>query len=382
MKYYIIAGEASGDLHGGNLMRSLLARDPSAQIRYWGGDRMSAVAAEMPERSAQCVRHIRDLAYMGFVEVVSHLSVVLGNIRYCKRDILDFNPDIVVFIDYPGFNLKIAKFTHSHGFKNVYYISPQIWAWKKGRIKPMRRDLDSLCYILPSERKFYAENSLPQALYVGHPLLDEVENYRSQTQEGQQSDSNKLSKVIALLPGSRKQELKRMLPIMLQLASNHPEYSFTIAGMSLIGEEFYRQYIPAGASNVNIVYDRTYDVLASSYAAVVCSGTATLETALFRVPQIVCYQCNKLSAAIAKRLIASRISYISLVNLIADRPVVCELIQDDCNIDRLEKELKYITVDKELRDRMVSEYDRVIDILGGKGASDRTAEEIERIMKG
>lgn len=371
MKYYVIAGEASGDLHGSNLLRALLAADSDANIRYWGGDLMNEVAASAKSGSVVMVRHIRDLAFMGFVEVVSHLSSVLGNIRFCKRDILSYNPDVVVFIDYPGFNLKIAKFTHAHGFKNVYYISPQIWAWKKGRIRPMRRDLDRLCYILPTEQKFYSENTFPQALFVGHPLLDAVARYKSNT-----IDFKDDRKVVALLPGSRKQELRRMLPIMSELAEKHPEYLFCIAGMNLIGEEFYTQCIKKEVSNIRIVYDRTYDLLASSYAAVVCSGTATLETALFRVPQVVCYRCNRISAAIARRLIASRIKYISLVNLIADSGVVAELIQDDCNLERLEKEFLLITADTVARNGMMSSYYEVISMLGGEGASDRTASEI------
>lgn len=378
MKYYIIAGEASGDLHGGNLLRALLARQPQAEIRFWGGDHMAAAAKDFPEAQVCQVRHIRDLAFMGFLEVVSHLSEVMGNIRMCKRDIEAFHPDVVVFIDYPGFNLKIAKFTHARGYKNVYYISPQIWAWKKGRIRPMRRDLDSLCYILPSEQSFYAENHFPQARHVGHPLLDEVARYRKREQMPVAS-SDDPRPLIALLPGSRKQELKRMMPLMMRLVARHPEYRFAVAGMRLLGEDFYRALIPAEVSNVEILFDRTYDLLASAHAAVVCSGTATLETALFRLPQVVCYQCNKLSAGIARLLVGSRIKYISLVNLIADRPVVCELIQGDYNPDRLEREFHAITVDSVVRESMQLEYDRVIELLGGPGASDRTAEEIIKI---
>lgn len=377
MKYYIIAGEASGDLHGGNLIRALLARQPQAEIRFWGGDHMAAAAGEVPTARVTQVRHIRDLAFMGFLEVVSHLSEVLGNIRMCKRDIEEFHPDVMVFIDYPGFNLKIAKYTHARGYKNVYYISPQIWAWKKNRIRPMRRDLDRLCYILPSEKKFYAENTFPQACYVGHPLLDEVARYRDRQQSPLSSDDTR--PLIALLPGSRKQELKRMIPLMMRLVERHPEYRFAVAGMSLLGEDFYRALIPEGVTNVDILFDRTYDLLASAHAAVVCSGTATLETALFRLPQVVCYQCNRLSAGIARLLIGSRIKYISLVNLIADRPVVCELIQGDYNPDRLEREFHSITVDTTARETMQREYDRVIDLLGGPGASDRTVEEIMKI---
>ena len=375
MKYYIIAGEASGDLHGANLIRALRARDKEAEIRYWGGDRMKEAAGEC----GTMVRHIRELAIMGFVEVVSHLGTVMGNISFCKKDIVAFNPDVVVFIDYPGFNLKIAKYTHEKGFRNVYYISPQIWAWKKGRLRPMRRDLDRLCYILPTEQMFYKPGVMPQAVYVGHPLLDEVERYRNG--EGRTGNGgHRREDRIAILPGSRKMELGRMLPVMLRVAARHPEYHFVIAGMSLIGEEFYRKYIPKDASNIEIIFDRTYDILASSHAALVCSGTATLETSLFKVPQVVCYQCNKLSAAIARLLIGDSIKYISLVNIIADSPVVCELIQSDFNVDRLDMEFQKIVGDS--RQQILEGYARVDCLLGGKGASDRTAENIIGIVKG
>lgn len=368
-KYYIIAGEASGDLHGGNLITALRQKDSNAQFRFWGGDRMKEAAGE----HGTMVRHIRDLAIMGFIEVVSHLGTVLGNISFCKKDILAFNPDVVVFIDYPGFNLKIAKFTHQHGFRNIYYISPQIWAWKKGRLRPMRRDIDKLCYILPTEQKFYKPGVMPQAVYVGHPLLDEVECYHNSSNGNSLiSNVSSQSKTVAILPGSRKMELGRMLPVMLKVAARHPEYNFVVAGMSLIGEELYRKYIPRNASNIDIIFDRTYDILASSYAALVCSGTATLETALFKVPQVVCYQCNKLSAGIARILIGDSIKYISLVNLIADSPVVTELIQSDFNVDRLDAEFMKICGDS--RKHIFDGYAEVERLLGGKGASSRTAE--------
>lgn len=371
MKYYIIAGEASGDLHGSNLMNAIYRRDPQADIRFWGGDLMAAVGGTL-------VRHIRDLAYMGFVEVATHMGTVLGNISFCKKDILEFRPDVMVFIDYPGFNLKIAKFTHKHGIKNVHYISPQLWAWKKGRMPAMRRDLDALCYILPFERDFFAKNPFDGAVYVGHPLLDVAQSdYASESVN---------DRLIALLPGSRKQELRRMLPFMLRLAANHPEYHFSIAGMRLLGDEFYHQLasqiLPGGLpSNVDIVYDATYRLLARSYAAVVCSGTATLETTLFRVPQVVCYQTNPLSAAIARPLIGKRIKYISLPNLIADAPVVCELIQEGVTQSRLEQEFVKITADTESRQAILDGYDRAISQMGGPGASSRTAEVIFKTIE-
>ena len=372
MKYYIISGEASGDLHGANLMRAILSCQPDAKIRFWGGDRMAEIAAASTD--VVQVRHIRDLAFMGFVEVVSHLGEIRNNISFCKEDIIAFQPDAMVFIDYPGFNLKIAKFTHSMGFRNFYYISPQIWAWKKARIRSMRRDLDKLCYILPFERDFYAHNDFPNAVYVGHPLLDEVDRYRAKSFQSENDGTKDKTKNIALLPGSRKQELRRMLPLMVHLAQQHKDYNFTIAAMSLIGNDFYKKYVPSNIDNLNVVYDNTYNILSNSYAAVVCSGTATLETALFRVPQVVCYQCNRLSAFIARILIGSRIKYISLVNLITDSPVVTELIQSDFNDGVLDEEFRKITVDEANRQRIFDGYDLLAEILEGAGASQRTAD--------
>ena len=372
MRYYIIAGEASGDLHGANLMRALLRKDPDAQFRFWGGDSMREVAGEP-------VRHIRDLAIMGFVEVMLHLRTVLGNIRLCKQDILQYRPDAIVFIDYPGFNLRIAKFTHKHGFKNIHYISPQLWAWKKGRIKTMRRDLDCLCYILPFEQDFYAHNHFPQAVYVGHPLLDAVSQYRQHASENSPIGTHSRP-IIAVLPGSRKQELKRVFPLMLRIADAHPEYDFVVAGMSLLGEKYYQPFI-ASHSNVSVVYDQTYTLLSCSYAALVCSGTATLETALFNVPQVVCYKANPISVAIARQLVSSRIKYISLVNLILDAPLVTELIQQDLNVDRLNHEFALITVDTDNRQRIAQGYSQLYSILGNAGASDHTADAIISTIK-
>ena len=368
MRYYIIAGEASGDLHGANLMRAIMRRDPEAEIRFWGGDAMTAVGGTR-------VRHIRDLAYMGFVEVAMHLPAVLGNIRFCKQDIEAFRPDALVYVDYPGFNLKIAKFAHKLGYKNIHYISPQLWAWKKGRITSMRHDLDRLCYILPIEQDFYSRNHFPQAVYVGHPLLDAVAQFRAEnTSENPQNGAT-----VALLPGSRRQELKKVLPPMLKLAAAHPEYRFVIAGMSLLGDAFYEPFIK-DAANVSVVYDKTYELLSSSYAALVCSGTATLETALFNVPQVVCYSANALSIAIAKRFVGKRIKYISLPNLIADEPIVTELIQQDLNPQRLEEEFARITVQQDSRQQMLQGYARLHALLGNAGASDRTAQEIINII--
>lgn len=371
MKYYIIAGEASGDLHGSNLMRAIIAKDPQAEIRFWGGDRMASV-----EGNTSMVKHIRDLAIMGFVEVAINARTVLNNLYFCKLDIMQFNPDAMVFIDYPGFNLKIAKFTREKGFRNFYYISPQVWAWKQGRLKAMRRDIYKLCYILTSERKFYSEVDFPQAIYVGHPLLDEVKNYKDQYLNSTEAKQDNTQKTIALLPGSRRQELRQTLPTMLRLARRHPEYQFVIAGMNLLGKDFYEELIGKEVKNLSVVYDSTYELLSHSYAAVVCSGTATLETALFRVPQVVCYKGNPITIGIAAFLIKrmGKLKYISLVNLIAEEPVVKELIQNDVNDANIEAEFRNITVDAASRNAMLEGYDRMIEILGNEGASQRTAD--------
>ncbi|MCR5821749.1 MAG: lipid-A-disaccharide synthase [Bacteroidales bacterium] len=365
MRYYIIAGEASGDLHGANLIRALKACDDEAEFRYWGGDNMAQAAGIKP------ARHIHDLAYMGFVEVVGHLGTVLGNIGFCKKDIEQFKPDAIVYIDYPGFNMRIEKWAHRRGYCNVHYISPQLWAWKKWRIKRMRVDLDRLCYILPFEQQFYADHKFPQATYVGHPLLDAVGRCKAEP------NPNQTRTQVALLPGSRKQELKKTLPLMVRLAQRHPECRFVVAGMSLIGEEFYRRYLP---DSVEIVFDQTYQLLSQSQSAVVCSGTATLETALFDVPQVVCYSANPISIAIAKAVVSKRIKYISLVNLIADRDVVTELIQEDFNDERLEIEFNRLQ-DPEVRERMKCQYSELRTLLGNSGASDRTAQAIVETIK-
>ena len=367
MKYYIIAGEASGDMYGALLMRALRQRDAKAEFRFWGGDAMAA-------EGGTPVRHIRDLAIMGFVEVAAHLPAVLGNIKLCKQDIVSFKPDVVVGIDYPGFNLRIEKWAHKNGFKTVHYISPNLWAWKKGRIKGMKKSLDRLCFILPFEKRFFADNDMPQAVYVGHPLVDAVKD--KICEPGIRSKRH----IIALLPGSRKQEIKKSLPLMEQLADKHPEYKFIVAGMSLIGKEFYSSFL-APNSSLEILYDQTYPLLASAYAAIVCSGTATLETALFNVPQVVCYRANPFSIAIARTIVSRRIKYISLVNLIADSTVVTELIQNDFNAERIEKEFQLITTDDANRIRMFTQYAKLRTLLNGSGASDRTADTILSLIK-
>jgi lipid-A-disaccharide synthase len=368
MKYYIIAGEASGDLYGANLIKALRDEDPQAEFRFWGGDAMM-------KEGGQPVKHIRDLAIMGFIEVVLHLRTVLGNISFCKKDILSWHPDVVIGIDYPGFNLKIEKWAHEHGIKAIHYISPQLWAWKKGRLKGMRSYLDRLCYILPFEQQFYAENNLPQATFVGHPLIEIIQN---RPQDEPFAFDNR--PIIALLPGSRRQELLKSLPCMVNLARRHPEYHFVVGGMSLLGKDMYEQHIPTD-TGISVVFDQTYRLLSQAYAAVVCSGTATLESGLFHVPQVVCYRGNPISIAIAKALVGRRINHIALVDLIDDSNVVTELLQQDFNDQRLEEEFLLITSDTANRERMIEGYRRVEQKLGSAGASLRTAKAIIETAK-
>ena len=372
MKYYIISGEASGDLHGSNLMKAIIRQDPEAEIRFWGGDLMQSVGGTM-------VKHIKDLAIMGFVEVVAHLRTVLNNLKFCKQDILNYNPDAVIFIDYPGFNLKIAKFTHSHGFKNFYYISPQVWAWKKNRIKTMRKVLDKMYVILPFEKPFYDKHNVENVEYVGHPLLDAVADFNTTNNSDNFRKQHNLDDrpIIALMPGSRKMELRKMMPAMADLASRHPEYNFVIAGMTLLGDSFYKPFLTS--KNVTLVYNQTYLLLQSAFAGVITSGTATLEAALFHLPEVVCYRANAFTVAIAKRF--AKVKYISLVNLIADKPVVRELIQKDLNKNTLEIEFSKITKDKNNRMTMIAEFENIEKRLGSQGVSERTAISILKTLR-
>lgn len=377
MRYYIIAGEASGDLHGANLIRALAQRDAHAVIRYWGGDLMAAACAECGIDAVQ-VRHINTMAYMGFLEVVTHLRAIMRNMRECKADLLQFRPDAVIYIDYPGFNLKIARFAHEHGLRNYHYISPQLWAWKKGRITNMRQILDRLYCILPFEEQFYAENHFDAARYVGHPLLDSVERFRATDRDTSRFND---PTTIALLPGSRRQELRKMLPQMARMARRYPQYQFVVAGMTLLGKHLYNELISPAPDNLTVVYDQTYHLLAHCRAAIVCSGTATLETALFNVPQVVCYRANALSVAIARMVVSKRIHYISLVNLIADQPIVTELIQNDISDQRIDMEFQSIVADGPDRKRMLDGYATLFGLLGNGGASDRVAQDIIQSIK-
>ncbi len=367
MKYYIIAGEASGDLHGSNLMKELFLQDAKAEIRFWGGDLMAKVGGTL-------VKHYRELSFMGFLEVVLNLKTILNNIKICKSDILNFNPDMLILIDYPGFNMRIAKWAKKNKIKIHYYISPQIWAWKENRIKDIKRDFDKLYVILPFEKDFYEKKHHFSVEFVGHPLIDAIKNRVKNNIENFRIE-NKLSDkpIIAILPGSRKQEITKMLSVMLSVVNDFPKYQFVIAGAPSQEFEFYKPFLTN--PNVKFISNKTYDLLANSQAALVTSGTATLETALFKVPEVVLYKGSWASYQIAKRLIT--LKYISLVNLIMDKQVVTELIQENCTSETIKNELQKI-LEPVHRKTLLQEYEVLEQQLGGIGASQKTAQLIVR----
>jgi lipid-A-disaccharide synthase len=361
MKYYIIAGEASGDLHASNLMRELKQQDPEASFRAWGGDLMM-------EQGAEIVKHIRDISFMGFTEVAIHLRTILKNIAFCKKDIAAWTPDVVVMVDYPGFNLKIAGFVKSLNIPVFYYISPQIWAWKQSRVKKIRRLVDRMFVILPFEKDFYARFNV-EVDFAGHPLLDAIRHFRAKEKENPLDKPGDARPVIALLPGSRRQEVSRMLKVMLSVVADFPQYRFVLAATSHLPQEFYDQQ--EGIEKVEVLVGKTYQILDHARAALVTSGTATLEAALFGVPEVVCYKGSAISFAIAKRIV--HVNYISLPNLILDRPLLKELIQNDLNHDQLKKELDMILHDASYRTNMLNGMEELRKVLGGENASARIA---------
>lgn len=362
MKYYLIAGEASGDLHGSNLIKALKLKDAQAEIRCWGGDLMEAAGGVL-------AKHYKKLAFMGFLEVVLNIRTIFNNIRFCKKDIENYQPDVIVFIDYPGFNFQIAKWARKNGYRTQYYISPQIWAWKESRIKDIKRDIDYMYVILPFEKDFYEQKHQYKVDFVGHPLLDAIHN-RKAVLESEFKKQNGLDErpIIALLPGSRKQEIRKMLQIMLSVVERFKAYQFVIAGAPGQDEAFYTPFLQK--KNVHLVQQKTYDLLSVSKAALVTSGTATLETALFKVPEVVCYKGSWISYQIAKRII--KLDYISLVNLIMGKPTVKELIQSELNTRNLDDELKKI-LEEPNRKKIFRDYEDLEQKLGGAGASMQTA---------
>ncbi len=361
----MIAGEASGDLHGSNVIRELFEMDPTLKIRCWGGDLMKKEGGEV-------VKHIRELAFMGFQEVLMNLRTILRNMKQCKADIEAFQPDALLLIDYPGFNLRIAEWAKAKGIPVYYYVSPQVWAWKQSRVYKIRKVVDQMFVILPFERAFYEKFDYVVD-YVGHPLLDAIQQYEEEQSAGNFISKNGLSTkpIIAVLPGSRRQEIAKKLPVMLKSVDNLLEYQIVIAGAPSMDESYYAEFLP---ENTKIVFGQTYDLLANSVAAIVTSGTATLETALFKIPEVVCYKSSPLSYHIAKRLV--KIKYISLVNLIMDREVVKELIQGDCTPAKIRFELNRILPGGESRSKMEKDFTELTQILGGGGASKKVAQSL------
>ena len=369
MKYYIIAGEASGDLHGSNLIKELKKLDASATIRCWGGDKMKDAGGEL-------VKHYRDLAFMGFWEVIKNIFTILRNLKFCKKDIEQFQPDTLILIDYPGFNLRIAKWAKKKGLRIIYYISPQVWAWKENRVKMMKQCIDKMLVILPFEKDYFKNKWNWEVEYVGHPLVEVVEKFRVNSQESGVNDTDLTthhSSLIALLPGSRKQEILKKLPVMLEVSKSFPNYQFAVAKAPGADDEFYSSLLKE-YNNVSAVSGKTYDLLMQAKAALVTSGTATLETALFGVPEVVCYKGSFLSYQIGKRLV--KVKFISLVNLIMDKLVVKELIQHDLTVKNLEQELNELLTNEKRIAELKNDYFSLKNILSEKGNASAKAAQL------
>lgn len=367
MKYYIIAGEASGDLHGANLMKALKTEDGAAEFRFFGGDLML-------EQGGTLVKHFKDMAFMGFVEVLLNLSTVLKNISFCKQDVLDFKPDVLILIDFPGFNLKIADFAKKHNIKVFYYISPKVWAWNQKRVLKIKKVVDKMFCIFPFEVDFYKKWGM-EVDYVGNPLLDAIHDFKSNPNFRAENQLEG-KKIIALLPGSRRQELNYLLPTMMSVVDKFSEYQFVIAGAPNFSKVDYEAYMQG--KSLPVVFSQTYDLLSHSEAAIVTSGTATLETALFKIPEVVVYKGNPISIGIAKLLV--KIGFISLVNLIVNREIVKELIQEDCNTEKLGEELSKI-LSGTGREQMLADYEELMEKMGKPGASEKAAQLMIKYLK-
>ena len=363
-KIFVIAGEASGDLHGSNLMHAILDENPKVEFEFWGGDKMQSVA------SCGLKKHINELAFMGFVEVLMNIRTILSNISLCKKNIEEFQPDALVLIDYPGFNLRIAEWAKTKGIKVYYYISPQVWAWKENRVHKIKKVVDEMYVILPFEKDFYKKFNI-DVDYVGHPLIDEIKKHNfSASDSFREKHGLDDRPILAMLPGSRKQEVSKKLPIMLKAVEELKSHQIVIAGAPNLTKEFYAEF----NKDTQIIHNETYELLTNSNVAVVTSGTATLETALFKVPQVVCYKGSSISYAIAKRLI--KVKYISLVNLIMDKEVVKELIQNECTPKNIEEEVDRLVSDTVYRESVLKSYDNLEKILGGGGASKKVAQSL------
>jgi lipid-A-disaccharide synthase len=373
MKYYIIAGEASGDLHGSNLIREIKKLDNIADIRCWGGDLMEHAGGKL-------VKHYRELAFMGFIEVIKNIRTIIANLKFCKQDIAKFKPDVLILIDYPGFNLRVAEWAKQQGLKVVYYISPQVWAWKESRVKKIRKSVDKMLVILPFEKNFYRKWDY-EVEYVGHPLADVVDSAQNEIDPLPGAILSPLNEnnIIALLPGSREQEVLKKLPVMLEVSKSFPDYRFVVAKAPSLNDAFYNKMLEQ-YKNARSIRNKTYQLLLQSKAALVTSGTATLETALFGVPQVVCYKGSNISYQIAKRLV--KVKYISLVNLIMDKEVVKELIQDDMNVANVKTELTRILKDQQAINKMKSDYADLKKLLSEGGhASKKAAKSIVEFVR-
>ena len=374
MKYYLIAGEASGDLHGANLMLGLLKSDPQAQFRFWGGDRMAGVGGHENLR-----KHYKEASFMGFWEVFIHLRTIFSQLAECKRDIVDFQPDAVILIDYAGFNLRVAKFVKDQGIPTYFYIAPKVWAWKEGRVKKIKKYVDRLFVIFPFEVPYFKKWGI-DAIYCGNPLMDAIAERRqalAPTKQFRVENGLDDRPIVALLAGSRRQEIDYNFPFMIELSAHFTEYQFVVAGVSWIDRSVYERY--STGSGVRFVQDKTYELLACAEAAVVTSGTATLETALLGVPEVVCYWCSPFSYTVAKHFI--KVKYISLVNLVMNCEVIKELIQKDMNMPNAVRELKAILPGGARHKQMLADYAGLREAIGDPGASERAGAKMVELLK-
>jgi len=374
MKYYIIAGEASGDLHGSNLMKGILKADPEAQFRFWGGDRMAEVGGR-----ENLVKHYTQTSFFGVTEVLANLRTIFSQLSECQKDLMDFAPDVLISIDYPGFNFKMAKFAHSKGIRTFYYISPKVWAWKERRVEMIRKWVDRLFIIFPFEVDYFRKRGI-EAIYEGNPIVDSIaQSLATLPAKEQFAAENGLDErpIVALLAGSRRSEVKRNLRFMVELSKVHPEWQFVVAGVSWLPRELYEEFLEG--SGVRILTDKTYGLLQYAHAAVVCSGTATLETALIGTPEVVCYRMDEFSYRVAKAFV--KIGFISLVNIIMNREVVKELIQHDMTVAKASQELQRIVEGGTKHRQMVGDYAELKALLGGEGASDRFAARMVELLK-
>lgn len=369
MKYYITAGEASGDLHASNLMKALKLLDDKAKFRFIGGDLMQ-------KQGGTLVRHFKDTGYMGFFDVFMHLQAILRNIKFVKQDILNYNPDVLILVDYPGFNLRIAEFAHKHNIKVYYYISPKIWAWKQSRVHKIKAFTDKMFIIFPFEKDFYKKSDY-DVEYVGNPIMDAIDTKKTNIEEFRKKYNLNNKKIIALLPGSRKREIQHNFPLMLKVSELFPEYQFVVAAAPSLEKNIFFKYIKD--EDIKLIYNDTYEILRHSEAAIVTSGTATLETAILNVPELVCYKGDNISYHIAKHFV--KVDYISLVNLVMKKEVIKEFIQYNMTEENITNELKLILNNYVYRNKMLSEFENLRNILGGKGASERTAEIIVKSLK-